>query len=250
MPLPTAAPERQLTHRRSIDVQIYARGNGLWEVDARIQDVRSHPVKMVDGMRPAGEPIHHMLLRLVVDERLNILEAGAETYSMPYPGQCDAYGDAYGRLVGLNLMRNFRHGVRDRLGGVKGCTHLDELSLVLPTAVIQAFAGNVIDSRGEAPGSEQPFQLDRCQALRLDGPTVREHYPRWYRAPRQDSVGNAPAAPDVPHGPDAPDAPDGLAAPHATHGPYSPDASDAPADAASLVPASAGARPLFANQKA
>ena len=41
MALPPAAPERQLKHRRSINVQIYARGNGLWEVDAEIVDVKT-----------------------------------------------------------------------------------------------------------------------------------------------------------------------------------------------------------------
>ena len=89
---------------------------------------------------PAGEPIHDMLLRLVVDEQFNVVEAGAETYSMPYPGACDQHGDAYGRLVGLNLMKGFRHAVRERLGGIQGCTHLTELSQVLPTAVVQAFS--------------------------------------------------------------------------------------------------------------
>ena len=41
MALPPAAPERELKHRRSINVQIYARGNGLWEVDAEIVDVKT-----------------------------------------------------------------------------------------------------------------------------------------------------------------------------------------------------------------
>ena len=181
MALPPAAPERQLTHRRNIDVQIFARGNGLWEVDAHLSDVRSRDIRMAEGIRPAGAPIHDMLLRLVVDARFNIVEAGAQTRAMPYAGQCDAYGDAYGRLVGLNLMQGFRHAVRERLGGIKGCTHITELSQVLPTAVVQAFAGEVIDTRGDAQDSTQPFQIDRCHALRADGPAVQTHYPRWYR---------------------------------------------------------------------
>ena len=41
MPLPPAAPDRMLKHRRSIDVQVYARGNGLWEVDARLTDTKT-----------------------------------------------------------------------------------------------------------------------------------------------------------------------------------------------------------------
>ena len=195
MALPTAARERQLKHRRSIDVKIYARGNGLWEVDAHITDVRTRETRMATGLLAAGEPIHDMLVRLVVDESFNVVEAGAQTFAMPYPGQCDAFSEVYGRLVGLNLMRGFRHAVKERLGGVLACTHITELTQVLPTAVVQAFAGDVIDTRGDAEDSRQPFQIDRCQALRSDGLAVKTYYPRWYRpsdAPTRSA--SAPAA--------------------------------------------------------
>ena len=191
MALPTAASDRQLKHRRSIDVQIYARGNGLWEVDARIGDVRTGDTRMATGTLPAGEPIHDMLLRLVVDERFNVIEAGAQTSAMPYAGECDRYGDLYSRLVGLNLMKGFRHAVKERLGGVQGCTHITELTQVLPTAVVQAFAGEVIDTRGDSDDSTQPFQIDRCHALRADGAVVKTHYPRWYRAPQSSAPANS-----------------------------------------------------------
>jgi hypothetical protein len=181
MTLPAAAPERQLKHRRQIDVQVYSRGNGLWEVDATLSDVKTSDAQLAGELRAAGTPIHHMLLRLVVDERLDILQAGSESQWMPYRGHCDAHGDAYARLVGLNLLKGFRHSLRTRLGGVLGCTHITELALVLPTAVVQAFAGEVIDTRGENEGNAQPFQIDRCHALRSDGDVVRMHYPRWYR---------------------------------------------------------------------
>jgi hypothetical protein len=188
MSLPPAAATRQLHHRRQIDVQVYARDDGLWEVDATVVDVRPRPTTLAGQVRSAGHPIHDMLLRLVVDTQLTVLACGAETRGMPYVGQCDAHGDAYGRLVGLNLARGFRDGVRDRVGGVQGCTHITELAQVLPTAVIQAFAGTVIDTRGH--GDEKPFQLDRCHALRSDGDAVRVHYARWYRpspSPTPDS---------------------------------------------------------------
>ena len=197
MALPTAASDRQLKHRRSIEVQIYARGNGLWEVDAHITDVRSRETRMATGMLPAGQPIHDMLLRLVVDERFNVVEAGAETSAMPYPRECNSYGDIYSRLVGLNLMKGFRHGVKERLGGVQGCTHITELTQVLPTAVVQAFAGEVIDTRGDSADSPQPFQIDRCHALRADGDAVKTYYPRWYRAPQNSAPANSPPASDA-----------------------------------------------------
>lgn len=199
MALPPAAPERQLKHRRSIDVRLYARADGLWEVDAHLCDVKTRDTPLADGVRAAGDPIHDMLLRLVVDREFTIHAAGAETRWMPYAGVCDRHGDgpsgdAYQALVGLNLLKGFRHAVQQRLGGIQGCTHLTELTQVLPTAVIQAFAGEVIDTRGSAPDSEQPFQIDRCHALRSDGPAVRSYYPRWYRptTPRPPTVPTDP----------------------------------------------------------
>jgi hypothetical protein len=197
MSLPPAAPERQLKHRRQIDVQVFVRSDGLWEVDATLVDTKTRDAQMADGLRPAGQPIHDMLLRLVITAQFDILQAGSATRAMPYPGICSEHGDAYRQLVGLNLMRNFHRDVRARLGGSKACTHLTELAQVLPTAVVQGFAGEVLDTRGTAEGASQPFQIDRCHALRSSGQAVREHYPRWYRpAATTDAVPST--APDVP----------------------------------------------------
>jgi hypothetical protein len=181
MPLPTSQASRLLKHRRQIDVQVYARDDGLWEADARLSDVKSHPSRLATGVRPAGEPIHDMLLRVVVDRTLTIVDAGAQSLAVPYPGHCDQHGDTYQRLVGLNLMRGFRQALREQVGGVLGCTHITELAQVLPTAIVQAMAGEVIDTRGTSADAERPFQIDRCHALRSDGPAVRTHYPRWYQ---------------------------------------------------------------------
>jgi hypothetical protein len=185
MALPPAAPERELKHRRSIEVQVFARGNGLWEVDARITDTKTRDMPLAGGTRPAGAPIHDMLLRVVVDERFNIVDAGSESRAMPYPGHCDELGDAYQRLVGLNLLNGFRRDVNQRLGGVVACTHLTELTQVLPTALVQAFAGDVLDTREDSASNKEPFQIDRCHALRSDGPVVQMFYPRWHRAAPQ-----------------------------------------------------------------
>ncbi|GAA0742886.1 DUF2889 domain-containing protein [Ideonella azotifigens] len=186
MPLPAASPTRQLKHHRAISVTVFARDDGLWEVDARITDIKTHPISTANGVRPAGEPVHDLLLRLVVDTRFNILEAGAESRATPYPGHCNQHGDAYGRLAGLNLMQGFKRALRERVGGVRGCTHLTEMGDLLPTAVVQAFAGEVLDTHGQ--GDEPPFQLDRCHALVTDGEVVRLHYPRWFRQAAADET--------------------------------------------------------------
>jgi hypothetical protein len=197
MPLPHPPASRQLKHRRLIDVQVYARDDGLWEADARLSDVKTHDCALATGVRPAGEPIHDMLLRVVVDRRLDIVAAGSESLSVPYPGHCEPPGDTYGRLVGLNLLRGFRQALRERVGGALGCTHLTELAQVLPTAVVQAMAGEVIDTRGDDAEAERPFQLDRCHALRSDGEAVRLHFPRWFnRPPPEPALPAHPARPE------------------------------------------------------
>jgi hypothetical protein len=183
MALPPAAAARTPKHRRSIDTEVFARGDSLWEVGARITDRRTRDALRVTDGRPACQPIHDLGLRLGFDERFNSVDAGAETREMPYPGPCDADGDVHRRLVGLNLMRGHRAAVRQRLGGVPACTHLSEMTQALPTAVAQAFAGKVIDTGGEAQSAQQPFQIDRCHALRAGGDAVRIHDPRWYRQP-------------------------------------------------------------------
>ncbi len=197
MSLPPAFPERKLMHRRSIDVHVYARDDGLWELDAQLKDVKTRDITLAGELRHAGDPVHEMLLRLVVDTQLTILEAGAATHWMPYPGHCDDHDNAYARLVGLNLLKGFRRDLTMRLGGVQGCTHLTELCQVLPTAVIQAFAGVVLDTHQGEGGDKPPFQIDRCHALSRDSDVVKLHYPRWYRTPSSPQ----PLAPEATDGP-------------------------------------------------
>jgi hypothetical protein len=198
MTLPAASAHRRLQHRRQIEVQVYDRGDGFWEVDALLVDTKTRDSNPGGALRPAGTPIHDMLLRLVVDERFQIVEAGAESRWVPFAGHCDAHGDTYGRLVGLNLMKGFRDALRERVGGVLGCTHITELAQVVPTAVVQAFAGEVIDTKGE--GDSRPFQIGRCHAYRTDGEVVRQHYPRWYRptvpATKAAATADSPRSPE------------------------------------------------------
>ncbi|HJV81210.1 DUF2889 domain-containing protein [Noviherbaspirillum sp.] len=182
MPLPSPTSRRALKHTRAIQVEAFARDDGLWDIDAHITDIKTRATQLASGTRDAGSPIHDLWVRLTVDTKFNIIAADAVSDAVPYPGFCDTIGSAYKKLVGLNLLKGFREGVRHRLSGVQGCTHLTELAQVLPTAVVQAFAGDVLDTRDGASADEQshkPFQLDRCHALRTDGEAVAKYYPRW-----------------------------------------------------------------------
>lgn len=183
MPLPTPV-SRSLRHTRAIEVQAYAREDGLWDIDAHLTDVKRIDVKLASGLRPAGTPLHDLSLRLTIDRNLTVVDAHAASSAVPYPGYCDNIGPAYKSLVGLSLMKGFRLALKERLGGVLGCTHLTELAQVLPTAALQAYANDVIQTRDGDSDDEQlpykPFQLDRCHALRTDAGAVAKYYPRWF----------------------------------------------------------------------
>lgn len=185
----SATPSRRFVHTRSICVKAYARDDGLWDLEAELTDVKEKDFALAVGIRKAGDPVHAMRLRLTIDTALNVVDARAQSDWVPYPGHCDSFGDDYRQLIGLNLLNGFRHAVLQRLGGTRGCTHLTELAGVLPTAAVQAFAGEVFRPRDQAHEPEaadhqeeekRPFQLERCRALRVDGPAVAKYYPRWY----------------------------------------------------------------------
>ncbi|HYD82292.1 MAG TPA: DUF2889 domain-containing protein [Paucimonas sp.] len=182
MPLPQPSSRRALKHTRAVTVEAYARDDGLWDLDAHITDIKTRDAKLASGTRPAGQALHELWLRVTIDTNMTIVDAQASSDAVPYPGYCDTIAPAYRKLVGLNLRKGFRQALKDRLFGIEGCTHLTELALVLPTAAVQAFAGDVFDTRdGDSDDTleHKPFQLDRCHALRTDGAAVAKYYPRW-----------------------------------------------------------------------
>ena len=182
MPLSPSNSHRTLKHTRAVTVAAFLRDDGLWDLDAHITDIKTADAKLASGVRPAGSPMHDLSLRVTINSQMTIVEASAVSDAVPYPGFCDTIGPAYKKLVGLNLLRGFRLGLKERLSGTAGCTHLTELAQILPTAAVQAFAGEVIATRDGADVDtdfEKPFQLDRCHALRTDGPAVAQYYPRW-----------------------------------------------------------------------
>lgn len=177
MPLSAPTAVRKRLHTRRVAYEGFERDDGLFDVDAHLDDVKDHDFQLMTGNRPAGEPVHAMHVRVTIDRDYTIHAIEACTDRMPYPGACDRIVPAYRKLVGANLVRGFRKSLHDTMGGVHGCTHLTELLGYLPTAAIQTFAG----LRREDDAKHKPHQLDRCHALETSTDTVRKYYPRWYR---------------------------------------------------------------------
>ncbi|PKO83499.1 MAG: hypothetical protein CVU17_07860 [Betaproteobacteria bacterium HGW-Betaproteobacteria-11] len=180
MPLPLATVARTRVHTRRVSIQGWRREDGLWDIEARMTDLKDHDLPLASGLRRQGDALHDMWLRVTIDGRMQVHDVAASSDATPYPGFCEAIVPAYRRLIGLNLFDGFRRSVREVLGSTSGCAHLTELCDVLPTAALQTLASDTRDTEGQQPG-EQPFHLDRCHALATDSEAVRRYYPRWFR---------------------------------------------------------------------
>ena len=168
MAFPTASSERQRSHHRRIDVRAHSRGAGRWEAAATVRDVRAQDAATVTHVVPAGQPIDDTLLLLFAAEQFDVIESGARTHAPPCPVACQNQGDAHEPLVGLKLMPVFRRAVCERLSGVKGCTPISEISHVLPTAVMQSFAAQVVDARGRDADGTRPMAPSRWHPADAD----------------------------------------------------------------------------------
>jgi hypothetical protein len=176
MPLPPAAAPRERIHKRSITVEGYRRADGLWDIEGFLTDVKDHDTELSEGLKRAGDPIHQMSLRITIDAALTIVDAAAATDRMPYRGECNRITPDYAKLKGLRLVPGFSAKLKERLGGIKGCTHLTELAASLATGAYQTLAGEKI-----ADPAKKPMHLDGCHALDTRGHVVARSYPRWHR---------------------------------------------------------------------
>ncbi|MBL8518531.1 MAG: DUF2889 domain-containing protein [Betaproteobacteria bacterium] len=175
MPLPSPTAPREVLHHRDIIIRGYKRADGHFDIEGHLKDTKTFDMQLASGIRPAGEALHSMWLRITVDRTLTIVDAVAASDAHPYPGDCDAITPDYRKLIGIAIRPGFTNRVKELLGGDRGCTHLTELVGALATAAFQTLAG-----QGTQDPARRPFQLDGCHALRTDQPAVARFYPRWY----------------------------------------------------------------------
>ena len=185
MPLPAPAAPRKHLHTRNVECRGYLRDDGLWDIEGRIVDTKTYsfPNRHRGEVR-AGEPVHDMWLRLTIDDSMRIREVEAVTDHGPFR-TCAAITAHFKRLEGLTIGPGFRRAVRDRVGGLQGCTHLAELIGPVATTAFQTMTarrhdGKQQEAKADSQQRERPTFLDTCHALASDGPVVKELWPAHY----------------------------------------------------------------------
>lgn len=205
MPLPPPDPDRAHIHTRQITMTGWRCADGRWEVEAHLTDTKTYGFENSwRGAIPPGEPIHDMWIRLTVDDAFHILDIIATTDASPF-AICPAITGNFRRLIGLKIGHGWMKEVKDRVGGIEGCTHLVELLAPMATTLIQTVVPLRAKGLNPTPESavpaagrgKRPPMLGSCHAFAESSPVVEKLWPSFYR-PATDTEVDRGAAPAMP----------------------------------------------------
>ena len=179
MPLSKPTTRNHL-HSRDIQCRGFKRDDGLWDIEGSIIDTKTYSFDNIDrGGVSAGEPVHHMEIRLTLDDDLVIHAAEAVTEAGPYT-ICGNITQTFERLKGLTIGAGWRKEVMRLMGGVAGCTHLRDL-LMGPLAVTAMQTVMAVrERRHSADETTKPPIIDSCHAYASDGQIVQRQWPQHH----------------------------------------------------------------------
>ncbi|RJF98532.1 DUF2889 domain-containing protein [Noviherbaspirillum saxi] len=160
-------------HRRTIDCQSARREDGLWELQATLHDFKGTPFPTATGGKVMpGEALHHMQLTLVFNDALTIQTAQTRLFSGPAP-DCHHVDTSYDALIGMTLGPGFSRQAQERFGGIRGCTHMNELLPIATTVAIQTVLAKRMEGGTAVLKAYAPAFVNQCYTWRSDGPAIQ-----------------------------------------------------------------------------
>jgi hypothetical protein len=186
MPLSDPAP-RELLHLRDIELRGYRRTDGLFDIEARLTDTKTYAFANQDRgeIRP-GTPLHGMLARMTVGEDMVIRCFEAVTEYGPF-AVCAQAAPNFAALAGLTVGRGFLRAANERVGGIKGCTHLRELLGQMGTVALQVMFAR--RAKQDVAKGSRPAVLGTCLAYEDGGEVARRIWPELYLAESAERSG-------------------------------------------------------------
>jgi hypothetical protein len=194
MALSDPSPRRHI-HTRHVTCCGYRRDDGLWDIEGHLTDVKTYGFHTVHrGEIEPGDPVHGMRIRLTITDDFVVTAIEAVIEKSPFD-ICGGITGAFQQLVGLTIGAGWTRAIKERLAGIKGCTHLTELLAPIATTAFQtiypvlvrerAAAAAIAAAAAEAEGRKplpaaRPALLDVCHVFDSSGAFVREHWPDHY----------------------------------------------------------------------
>lgn len=177
--MPLSKPVRRtLHHRRQVLCEGYEREDGLWDIEARMTDIKTHTVENPErgGYVAAGEHFHDMRMRITIDRNLLIHAVETSMDDSPFR-MCPAVVARYRQLEGTRIGPGWHRMAQELTGGDKGCTHLNELLKPITTTVFQTLWPTEdvdmveLGARG---------MLNTCHTWAQSSQVVRDYLPELY----------------------------------------------------------------------
>jgi hypothetical protein len=189
--MPLSAPaERERLHDRRYEFQGFRRKDGLWDIEGRMVDTKTYDfANSARGTIHAGTPLHDMVIRLTLDEHFVVRDIEAATQASPF-AICPAITEGFQVVKGLKMGAGWRRQLKERLGGVKGCTHHVEMLGAMATVAYQTmwkYVSKEMSERGSG-AHRRPGFIDSCHAFASDGEIVRRQWPEFYTGPEETEV--------------------------------------------------------------
>lgn len=176
MPLPSPDPREHL-HNRQVSYRGYRRDDGGWDIEGEMKDTKTSDIHVVgEALLAAGEPIHHMAIRMTLDADLIVRRMAVAMDGTPH-GNCSQAENSLQKLVGARVGGGWRKIIEQRVGGVQGCTHLRELLFNMATVTFQTAHPGAEVLKSETP----PKYVGECMAWDTRGPLVERVMPRFYK---------------------------------------------------------------------
>ena len=177
--------DMELVHTRQIVCRGYRRRDRLWQIEASVADEKGQAVPFRSRPEvPAGEMIHHLALRVLIDDDYTIRDAAATTMAAPWAA-CREIAADYRKLIGLRIGPGFSRAVREVLGGALGCTHLTDLLGQVGNTYMQASFPDRLARQQKSGGDPRRWPdagtlafVDGCHAWRRDGAVLAGEYPQ------------------------------------------------------------------------
>jgi len=169
--------DREPLHTLSVTFEGYARGDGLWDIEAHLRDTKPFFFEVPgENQWQPGEPIHDLRIRLTLDSQFVVQDIAMAMNRIPHDTCPQALPPMRG-LIGSSLLKGWRRTLEAHLGGVQGCTHMRELLFNMGTAAFQSIGPRL----RRANPDKAPPHLGRCKTWALDTPLVQRLYPLHYQ---------------------------------------------------------------------
>ena len=161
---------------RIVEVSTYeCEGEGII-VEGVLKDNVLKPNYLISGEAHPPGTRHHMIIRMLVGDRLTIKIIEVEMPRTPHE-DCIETMNSLKEIEGLNIAPGFSAKVKKITGGIKGCSHLTTLLLVMAPAALQGYWSNIARKPFNGKYSSESMEkylIDTCYTWRKDGPFTKK----------------------------------------------------------------------------